>query len=125
MVSTPDYRKSIHFEHKSTVMLADGHSDYFPHANLTLSMYCGVQFTEPLQSIEELITNTKEKKQSIFLPNIIKIIGFTAFLAYCILRIFFGLKPVREAFDFFIIGCGLISFAHINRIITKNFKIRS
>jgi hypothetical protein len=40
MVSTLDHRKSIRFEHKSTVMFADEHSEYFPHANLILSMYC-------------------------------------------------------------------------------------
>jgi hypothetical protein len=82
----------------------------------------GIQFTEPFQSIEKIITNTKEKKQSIFLPSIFEIIGFTVFLAYGILRIFSGLKLAREPFELFIIGFGLISFAHIARIITKNFK---
>ena len=85
----------------------------------------GAQFTEPLQSTKEFIIDTKEKEQSIFLPNILEIIGFTVFLAYCILRIFFGPKLVHEPFELFIIGFGLISFAQITRIITKNFKIRS
>ena len=82
----------------------------------------GVQFAEPLQSIEKFTTNNKEKKQSIFLPSVFEIIGFTVFLAYCILRIFSGFKLAREPFELFIIGFGLISFAHIARIITKNFK---
>ena len=34
MVSTPDHRKSIRFEHKSTVMLSDEHSEYFSHAQM-------------------------------------------------------------------------------------------
>jgi hypothetical protein len=51
--------------------------------------------------------------------------GFSVFLVYCILRIFFSLKPVGEPFDLLIIGCGLISAPHILRIITKNFKMRS
>jgi len=32
MVSTPDHRKSKRFEHKSTVMLSDEHSEYFYYA---------------------------------------------------------------------------------------------
>ncbi len=32
MVSTPDYRKNMRFEYKSTVMLADEHSEYFSYA---------------------------------------------------------------------------------------------
>ena len=32
MVSTPGHRKSIRFEHKSTVMLSDEHSEYFSYA---------------------------------------------------------------------------------------------
>ncbi len=34
MVSTPDYRKSIRFEHKSIVMLADEHLEYFSYAQM-------------------------------------------------------------------------------------------
>lgn len=34
MVSTPDHRKSIRFEHKSTVMLSDEHSAYFSYAKM-------------------------------------------------------------------------------------------
>ena len=34
MVSDTDFRKSIRFEHKSTVMLADEHSDYFSYAQM-------------------------------------------------------------------------------------------
>ena len=34
MVSSPDHRKSIRFEHKSTVMLAVEHSDYFLYAQM-------------------------------------------------------------------------------------------
>ena len=34
MVSTPDHRKSIRFEHKSTVMLSDEHSEYFSYAQM-------------------------------------------------------------------------------------------
>ena len=34
MVSKTDFRKSIRFEHKSTVMLADEHSDYFSYAQM-------------------------------------------------------------------------------------------
>ena len=34
MVSNTDFRKSIRFEHKSTVMLADEHSDYFSYAQM-------------------------------------------------------------------------------------------
>ncbi len=85
----------------------------------------GVQFTEPLKSVEKFITNTKEKKQYIFRPSIFDIIGFTVFLAYCILRIFSGFKLAREPFELFIIGFGLISFAQIAKNITKDFKIRS
>ena len=85
----------------------------------------GLQFTEPFQPFKESITNTKEERQFVFLSDLLENIGFPVFLAYCILRIFFGLKPVSEPFDLFIIGCGLISFSQILRIITKNFKIRS
>ncbi len=85
----------------------------------------GVQFTEPLQSIEKFINNTKEKKQSIFLPSVFEVIGFTVFLAYCILKIFSDLKLAGEPFELFIIGFGLISFAQIAKNITKDFKIRS
>ena len=34
MVSSTDFRKSIRFEHKSTVMLAHEHSDYFLYAQM-------------------------------------------------------------------------------------------
>ena len=34
MVSNTDFRKSIRFEHNSTVMLADEHSDYFAYAKM-------------------------------------------------------------------------------------------
>ena len=34
MVSTPNYRKSIRFKHKSIVMVADEHSDYFAYAQM-------------------------------------------------------------------------------------------
>ena len=34
MVSNIDFRKSPRFEHKSTVMLADEHSDYFSYAQM-------------------------------------------------------------------------------------------
>ena len=85
----------------------------------------GLQFTEPFQPFKESITNTKEERQFVFLSDLLENIGFPVFLAYCILRIFFGLKPVSEPFDLFIIVCGLISFSQILRIITKNFKIRS
>ena len=34
MVSNTDFRKSVRFEHKSTVMLADEHSDYFAYAQM-------------------------------------------------------------------------------------------
>ena len=34
MRSTPEHRKSIRFEHKSTVMLSDEHSEYFSHAQM-------------------------------------------------------------------------------------------
>jgi Tfp pilus assembly protein PilZ len=34
MVSTPDHRKSIRFEHNSTVMLSDEHSEYFSYAQM-------------------------------------------------------------------------------------------
>ncbi len=34
MVSTPDYRKSIRFEHKCIVILSDEHSEYFSHAQM-------------------------------------------------------------------------------------------
>jgi hypothetical protein len=83
----------------------------------------GVQFTEPLQSIEKFITNTKKKKQSIFLLNIFEIIGFTVLLTYCILRIFSGLQLAREPFELFIIGFGFIIFTRITKIISKNLKI--
>ena len=80
----------------------------------------GIQFNESLQFIEKFITNTKEKKQSIFLPNLFEIIGFSVFLAYCILRLFSDLKLAGEPFDFFMIGCGLLGFARIIRTITKD-----
>jgi hypothetical protein len=35
MVSTPDHRKSKRFEHKSTVMLSDEHSEYFSYAQMS------------------------------------------------------------------------------------------
>lgn len=35
MVSTPDHRKSIRFEHKSTLMLSDEHSEYFSYAQMS------------------------------------------------------------------------------------------
>jgi hypothetical protein len=85
----------------------------------------GLEFTEPFQSIKAFITNAKEKRPFIFLFEILEIIGFigfTVFLAYCTSRIFFDLKPVGEPFDLFILGCGLISFPHILRIIAKNSK---
>jgi len=34
MVSTPEHRKSIRYEHKSTVMLSDEHSEYFSYAQM-------------------------------------------------------------------------------------------
>ena len=34
MVSPPDFRKNTRFEHKSTVMLADEHWDYFSYAQM-------------------------------------------------------------------------------------------
>ena len=34
MVSDTDFRKRIRFEHKSTIMLADEHSDYFSYAQM-------------------------------------------------------------------------------------------
>lgn len=34
MVSTPDYRKSNRFEHKSIVMLSDEQSEYFSYAQM-------------------------------------------------------------------------------------------
>jgi len=34
MLSNTDFRKSIRFEHKTTVMLADEHSDYFTYAQV-------------------------------------------------------------------------------------------
>ena len=34
MVSDTDFRKSIRFDHKSTVMLAGEHSDYFSYAQM-------------------------------------------------------------------------------------------
>ena len=34
MVSTPDHRKSLRFEHKSTVMLSEGQSAYFSYAKM-------------------------------------------------------------------------------------------
>lgn len=34
MVSNTDFRKSVRFDHKSTVMLADEHSDYFSYAQM-------------------------------------------------------------------------------------------
>ena len=34
MILNPDYRKSIRFEHKSTVMLTDEHSKYFSYAQM-------------------------------------------------------------------------------------------
>jgi len=34
MVSDTDYRKSIRFEQKSTVMLSDEHSEYFSYAQM-------------------------------------------------------------------------------------------
>jgi hypothetical protein len=34
MVSNLDYRKSIRFEHKSTVMLADEHYEYFSYVHM-------------------------------------------------------------------------------------------
>jgi hypothetical protein len=34
MVSTPDYRKSIRFEHKSIVILADERSEYVSYAQM-------------------------------------------------------------------------------------------
>jgi hypothetical protein len=34
MVSTPEHRKSIRFEHKSTVMLSEEHSEYFSYAQM-------------------------------------------------------------------------------------------
>ena len=71
------------------------------------------------------ISEHKDERKFLFLSDVIEIIGFIVFLAYCILRIFFGLKQVGEPFDLLIIGCGLISAPHILRIITKNFKIRS
>jgi hypothetical protein len=73
----------------------------------------------------EFITNHKEEGQFLFLSDVLEIIGFTVFLGYCILRIFFDLKPVGEPFYLLLIGCGLISAPHILRIIPKNFKIRS
>jgi hypothetical protein len=35
MVSTPDHRKSKRFEHKSTLMLSDEHSEYFSYAQMS------------------------------------------------------------------------------------------
>ena len=34
MVSDTDFRKSLRFEHKSTVMLSDEHSEYFSYAQM-------------------------------------------------------------------------------------------
>ena len=34
MISIPDYRKNIRFEHKSFIMLADKHSGYFASAQM-------------------------------------------------------------------------------------------
>ena len=34
MVSTPDHRKSMRFEHKSIVMLANERSEYFSYAQM-------------------------------------------------------------------------------------------
>ena len=34
MISIPDYRKNIRFEHKSVIMLADKHSGYFASAQM-------------------------------------------------------------------------------------------
>ena len=82
----------------------------------------GLKFTEPFQPIKEFITNTKEERQFIFLSEVLEIIGYTVFLTYCIIRIFFSLKPVGETFYLFIIGCGLIRFPHILRIIRKISK---
>ena len=45
MVSTPDYRKSKRFEHKSTVMLADEHSEYFSYARMFNFSGGGLYFT--------------------------------------------------------------------------------
>ena len=71
------------------------------------------------------ISELKEEKQFLYLSDVIEIIGFIVFWAYCILRIFFGLKQVDEPFDLLIIGCALISIPYTLRIITKNFIIRS
>lgn len=84
----------------------------------------GIQFDRPYQDIEKFITNTKEKTQA-SLPNNLKIIGFTASLAYFLLIIFIALKRIGESFDLFMIGFGLISFAKIIRIITKDNKVKN
>ena len=83
------------------------------------------EYTENKINLKEFTTNTKEERQFVFLSDVLENIGFPVFLAYCILRIFFSFERMGEPFDFFIIGCGLIGFSHILRIITKNFKIRS
>ena len=44
MVSNTDFRKSIRFEHKSTVMIADEHSDYFSYAQISNFSSGGLYF---------------------------------------------------------------------------------
>lgn len=85
----------------------------------------GLQFTESFQPFKDFITNTKEERQFLFLSDVLEILGFAIFLAYCILGISFGFKRLGEPFDLLIVGCGLISFSRIPRIFTKNFKILS
>ena len=79
----------------------------------------GIQFDQPFKDFEKFINNTKEKKQTP-LSNILKIMGLTISFAYFLVIVFFSLKLFGEPFDLFIIGFGLIGFAHIIRIITKD-----
>ena len=44
MVSNTDFRKSIRFEDKSTVMIADEHSDYFSYAQMSNFSSGGLYF---------------------------------------------------------------------------------
>lgn len=83
------------------------------------------EHTENKINLNEFTTNTKEERQFVFLSDVLENIAVTVFFGYCILRIFFSFERMGESFDLFILGCGLISFSHILRIITKNFKIRS
>ena len=70
-------------------------------------------------NLKEFTTDAKKGGQFLFLSEVLEITVLTVFLVYCILRIFFDLKPVGEPFDLLIIGCGLISTPLILRIIAK------